>query len=162
MDVIRRKTAVLFQGACRIGASLADAGDDEKAVLSDYGFKLGIAFQMADDLLDYTQLDAGTLGKNAGADLREGKLTLPAIYTLKTATLKDRNQIESVIKNKDFSVGEFQTLIGLLKKYGGLEYAREKALTYVDEAKAALLFFPSSKTRDILLGFAEYALARNA
>ncbi|MEA3437272.1 MAG: polyprenyl synthetase family protein, partial [Thermodesulfobacteriota bacterium] len=76
MDVIRRKTAVLFQGACRISAIITDATHEKEKALSDYGYNLGLAFQMADDLLDYTS-DTKVLGKEVGADLKEGKLTLP-------------------------------------------------------------------------------------
>ena len=87
MEIIRRKTAVLFQGACRVSALIAGAPNEKEIALSDYGFNLGIAFQMVDDLLDYT-LDTGVLGKEVGADLKEGKLTLPVIYSLKAADAK--------------------------------------------------------------------------
>jgi octaprenyl-diphosphate synthase len=162
LEVIRRKTAVLFQGACRIGASVADAEEDHKSALTNYGFNLGIAFQMADDLLDYLQEDLSTLGKKAGADLREGKVTLPVIHTLNKATEKDRVRIRAIIRNGDFSIDEFKLLVDLMKQYGGLTYTREKALAYVQTAKASLSVFPDSRTRDILMGFADYALARNA
>jgi octaprenyl-diphosphate synthase len=162
LDVIRRKTAVLFQGACRIGAGLAHADEEQKHALATYGFNLGVSFQMADDLLDYTQKDIKTLGKKAGADLREGKVTLPVIDTLKKADPKDRNLIKGMIQNKDFSIDEFEALIALMEKYGGLTYARKAALKYVDQAKNALLIFPESQTRGILLGFADYALERDS
>lgn len=161
MDVIRWKTAVLFQGACRIGASLATPDEEKKTALSDYGFHLGIAFQMADDLLDYIHQDASVTGKKPGADLREGKMTLPVIYTLQKSNNNDQKQIQSIINNPDFSVDEFQDLIKLMEKYGGLEYTRKKAMAYVETAKSSLLIFPSSKTREILMGLAEYALVRN-
>ena len=162
LEVIRRKTAVLFEGACRLGASLADPGDEKKIALTDYGFNLGIAFQMADDLLDYVQQDIETLGKKAGADLKEGKVTLPVIHTLNHAPPTDRDLIESIIENKNFSIDEFQTLVKLMERYGGLDYTRMKALAYVNKAKDALSIFPSSQTRDILSGFADYALVRKA
>jgi octaprenyl-diphosphate synthase len=81
MEIIERKTACLIQAACQVGALLAEAPDENVQAMSDYGHHLGIAFQMADDLLDYTA-DAGELGKAVGADLREGKLTLPMIHAL--------------------------------------------------------------------------------
>ena len=84
MEIIKCKTAVLFRGACRTGALVAGASRDKKDALSLYGMNLGIAFQMADDLLDYTA-DSKLLGKKTGADIREGKLTLPVIYALKQA-----------------------------------------------------------------------------
>jgi octaprenyl-diphosphate synthase len=162
LDVIRRKTAVLFQGACRIGAGLAQADGEQIKALATYGLNLGVSFQMADDLLDYTQKDLKTLGKKAGADLREGKVTLPVIYALKKADARDQDAIREIIQNRDFSIDDFETLIFLMEKYDGLTCARKEALTYVDNAKNALLIFPGSQTRDILLGFADYALERDS
>ena len=161
MEIIRRKTAVLFQGACRVSALIAGAPKEKEIALSDYGFNLGIAFQMVDDLLDYT-LDTGVLGKEVGADLKEGKLTLPVIYSLKAADAKDRAQMETIIKNGDFSVHVFKKLISLIKKYGGQKYTEKLAAEYVRNAKDALAVFNNSKTKDILLMIADYTLARNA
>jgi len=161
MEIIRRKTAVLFQGACRVSALIAGAPNEKEIALSDYGFNLGIAFQMVDDLLDYT-LDTGVLGKEVGADLKEGKLTLPVIYSLKAADAKDRAQMETIIKNKDFSVHVFKKLISLIKKCGGQKYTENLAAEYVRNAKDALAVFNNSKTKDILLMIADYTLARNA
>lgn len=161
MEIIRRKTAVLFQGACRVSALIAGAPKEKEIALSDYGFNFGIAFQMVDDLLDYT-LDTGVLGKEVGADLKEGKLTLPVIYSLKAADAEDRAQMETIIKNRDFSVHVFKKLISLIKKYGGQKYTEKLAAEYVRNAKDALAVFNNSKTKDILLMIADYTLARNA
>jgi octaprenyl-diphosphate synthase len=160
MEVIRRKTAVLFQGTCRVSALISGASKEKEAALSDYGFNLGIAFQMVDDLLDYT-LDTDILGKDVGADLKEGKLTLPVIYSLKAANTKDRIQMEKIIKNKDFSVNDFQTLIALMKKYGGQKYTEKLAREYVGNAKDSLTVFKNSKTKEILLMIADFSLTRN-
>jgi octaprenyl-diphosphate synthase len=160
MEVIRRKTAVLFQGTCRVSALISGAPKEKETALSDYGFNLGIAFQMVDDLLDYT-LDTGTLGKEVGADLKEGKLTLPVIYSLKAANTTDRVQMEKIIKNKEFSVEDFETLIALMKKYGGQKYTENLASEYVKNAKDALRVFNNSKTKEILLMIADYTLTRN-
>jgi len=161
MEVIRRKTAVLFQGACRVSALIADATKEEETALSQYGFNFGIAFQMADDLLDYT-LDTSVLGKEVGADLKEGKLTLPVIYSLKAANAKDRDQMEKIITNRDFSVNDFERLIELMKKYGGQTYTQNLAAEYVKIAKDALAVFEPSKTRETLMMLADYTLARKA
>ena len=161
MEVIRCKTAVLFQGACLVSALLADATKEEGTALSQYGFNLGIAFQMADDLLDYT-LDTSVLGKEVGADLKEGKLTLPVIYSLKEAGVKDRIQMEKIITNRNFSVDDFERLIELMKKYGGQTYTQNLAAEYVKIAKDALGVFEPSKTREILMMLADYTLARKA
>jgi len=115
---------------------------------------------MVDDLLDYT-LDTNILGKEVGADLREGKLTLPVIYSLKAANITDRTRMEKIIKNKDFSVNDFKTLIALMKKYGGQKHTEKLAREYVGNAKDALAVFKNSKTKEILLMIADYTLARN-
>jgi octaprenyl-diphosphate synthase len=160
MEVIRRKTAVLFQGACRVSALIADADEAREAALADYGFNLGMAFQMVDDLLDYTQ-DSAVLGKMAGADLREGKVTLPVIHALREAADSERAQIRAIVRNPEFSVEEFDELVGLLEKYGGLAYTRRLARERVAAAKGALALFPDSETKKTLLGVADYALARD-
>jgi len=160
MEIIRRKTAVLFQGACRVGALISDVPQQKETALAAYGFNLGLAFQMVDDLLDYSQ-DTPALGKKVGADLKEGKLTLPVIYSLKTADAKDRIQMEKIIKNKDFSTEDFETLIAIMKKYGGQTYTEKVAQKYVKNAKNALEIFKDSTTKEILLTIADYTLARN-
>lgn len=160
MEIIKRKTAVLFQGTCRAGALIADVSLIKETALSDYGFNLGIAFQMVDDLLDYT-LDTVTLGKEVGADLKEGKLTLPVIYSLKSADEKDRTRMENIIKNNNFSVNDFKTLIRMIDKYGGQLYTQNLATEYVQNAKEALAVFQNSKTKEVLLMIADYTLFRN-
>jgi len=159
MEVIRRKTAVLFQGACRISAIITAALHEKEKALSDYGYNLGLAFQMADDLLDYTS-DTKALGKEVGADLKEGKLTLPVIYSLKAADMKDRTRMENIIKNEDFSVNDFETLVELLKKYKGISYTQKMAAEHISKAKKALSIFEPSKTKEILIKVADYALNR--
>ncbi|MDH3572893.1 MAG: polyprenyl synthetase family protein [Desulfobacteraceae bacterium] len=160
MEIIKRKTAVLFQGTCRSGALIADVSLTKETALSDYGFNLGIAFQMVDDLLDYT-LDTATLGKEVGADLKEGKMTLPVIYSLKSADEKNRTRMENIIKNKNFSVNDFETLIKMIDKYGGQLYTQNLATEYVKNAKEALAVFQNSKTKEVLLMIADYTLSRN-
>jgi len=161
MEVIRRKTAVLFQGACRVSAIIADAPETEEAALSEYGFNIGIAFQMTDDLLDYT-FDTAVLGKAVGADLKEGKLTLPVIYSLKAARPEDRSLMERIIKDNDFSVQDFKILTEMLKRYGGMAYTRNLAKEHVKKAKDALSIFKPSTTKEILLMIADYSVARKA
>jgi octaprenyl-diphosphate synthase len=160
MEVIRRKTAVLFQGACRISAILADAEPARETALADYGRHLGLAFQMADDLLDYTA-DSGALGKTVGADLREGKLTLPVIHALAGAGGADREKIAAIIADPDFSTADFGALVELLRRCGGIDYTRRRAAEHIGRAKTALEAFDASPAREILLDIADYALARN-
>jgi octaprenyl-diphosphate synthase len=160
LEVIRRKTAVLFQAACTVSAVIAEASEEKEKALSDFGFNLGIAFQMADDLFDYT-MDTADLGKEVGADLREGKLTLPVIHALKQANPADRDAMVKIIKNEAFTVDEFNALVELLKKNGGIAYTEKKAEFCIEKAKEALSVFEPSKTKDSLLDIANYALARS-
>ena len=114
---------------------------------------------MADDLLDYTS-DTKALGKEVGADLREGKLTLPVIYGLKKAGAKDRLWMEKLIKNKNFSIHDFETLVGLLKKYGGLAYTKSMAKRHISKAIDNLAVFSPSEAREILFILGDYVLGR--
>ena len=159
-EVIRRKTAMLFEAACRVSAIIADAAEEQERALAEYGYHLGIAFQMADDLFDYT-LQTSEFGKEIGADLREGKLTLPVIYALKQARAGDRDLMIKIIRDRDFSEADFKILTGLLEKYGGLAYTQNTAESYIDTAKKALTVFDPSPTKQTMLDIAEYALARS-
>ena len=159
LEVIRRKTAMLFEAACRVSAIIADAPPASEKALADYGYNLGIAFQMADDLLDYT-LTTSDLGKEVGADLREGKLTLPVIYALRKTTVVDKELMIKIIQDQNFSVEDFKTLIELLDKHGGLAYTQKVAAAYIDNAKKALATFEPSQTKDIMMDIADYAIAR--
>jgi len=158
-EVIRRKTAVLFQGACRAGAILSGTTPQRIRALADYGFHLGMAFQIADDLLDYTGRTEA-LGKRVGADLREGKLTLPVIHALSRASAADRRRMGAIIENQDFSTAQFKTLCDLLATYGGLAYAKEKATAHVAAAHGALAQFSPSPFRATLGDMVDYALVR--
>jgi octaprenyl-diphosphate synthase len=160
-EVIWRKTAVLFEGACRSAALLAGASPDQIEALSRYGANLGIAFQMADDLIDYTS-DTQALGKKAGADLREGKLTLPVIAALQAAGGQDRQRMAEIIANPLFTKDDFEELKGLLEHYGGLDYTRDRAREHVQTAKEALAGFNPSETTRILNDLADFTLQRRA
>ncbi|MBW2737692.1 MAG: polyprenyl synthetase family protein, partial [Deltaproteobacteria bacterium] len=143
------------------GALIATASEREEKALSEYGFNLGIAFQMADDLLDYTS-DTSILGKEIGTDLKEGKLTLPVIYSLKKVNSEDRIIMEKIITDKNFSFNNFEILIGLIKKCEGLEYTKRLASEHIEKAKRSILFFKHSETKELLLNIADYALIRKA
>jgi octaprenyl-diphosphate synthase len=158
-EVIRRKTAVLFDGACRASAILADVAQAQESALGAYGLNLGLAFQMADDLLDYTA-DSTTLGKPVGADLREGKLTLPIIHALQNAGDGNRERMLRMVRDKDFSPAEFKTLVDLLDYCGSLDYTRRMAAEHIRQAKQALAIFDPCPARELLLDIADYALAR--
>ncbi len=159
LDVIRRKTAVLFAGACRSSAILANVSREKEAALNTYGLNLGFAFQMADDLLDYTA-DSAALGKVVGADMREGKLTLPVIHALQAAGVDDYGRMKRIIQNEDFSRDEFEVFNGLLVSYGSIEYTRNQAAEFIRQAKGALNAFEAGPEKALLYDIADYALAR--
>jgi len=159
MQTIENKTAGLIQGACRVGALIAGAPQQKVDALAGYGYHLGIAFQMADDLLDYVA-DSRRLGKIVGADLREGKLTLPVIHALANADAADRNWMLTVIEKRDFSFREFTDLVAMLERWGGLAHTKTEAARYVEEAKKRLAGFSASETRQTLQMIADYALVR--
>ncbi len=159
-EVIRCKTAVLFQGACRTGALISRAEPRQVQALGDYGHHLGMAFQMADDLLDYT-LDSNVLGKQVGADLREGKLTLPVIYALDRISREDRRWLIAMLEARSFTPAQFQRLIDLLKSCGGIDYTRQCARDHVAAAIGALNRFDGNGTRNLLTDIAQYALVRS-
>ncbi|MCK5311224.1 MAG: polyprenyl synthetase family protein [Desulfobacteraceae bacterium] len=159
LKIIRRKTAVLIEGACKCGALLADAPKEKEDALFNYGHHLGMAFQMADDLLDYTS-EAETLGKNPGADLREGKLTLPLIKTLKRASKEDKVIIKKMIKDVEFDQADFKKLVSMIHEYKGIEYTEIKAIEHVKNAKICLEIFEPSEQKELLTMLADYSIKR--
>jgi len=161
LEVIRNKTALLVAGACRVGALIADAPKETVDALEAYGHHIGMAFQMADDLLDYTS-DTTVLGKKVGADIREGKITLPLIIALKCADSEDREFMEMLLKEKNFSARNFQRLVTLLENYGGIAYTRRAAADHIHDAKQALNGLKLSPTREILFDIADFVLSRKS
>jgi octaprenyl-diphosphate synthase len=159
MEVIRRKTACLIETACKVGALLAGASKIQIQTLTQYGHNLGCAFQLVDDILDYTA-DEKVLGKAIGTDLREGKLTLPLIYALANAPEKDRQQMETIIRIGKANTTDFDIILELVSKHGGIAYARNRAKTLIDQAKQRLTLFESSKSRSVLEDLADYVLTR--
>jgi octaprenyl-diphosphate synthase len=159
LEIIERKTAVLIQGACRCGAILAKVSVQKETALASFGFHLGMAFQMADDLLDYTAT-AEQLGKNPGADMREGKVTLPLIYSLARACPKDRKWMESVMSHPDFDPVRFEKLKEKLVTHKGIAYTRAKALDHVAKARQTLEMFDDTSSKSILTLIADYAIHR--
>ena len=155
LQVIYRKTAKLFEAAAQTGASLAVAN---QAAMADYGKHLGLAFQIADDVLDY-QGDADSIGKNIGDDLAEGKMTLPLIYTRDNCDTEQARVICQAIENK--SAESFNSILALVKAKGGLDYSIGMAQQQAELAKAALAELPESIYKDVMLELADFSVARN-
>lgn len=159
LEIIEQKTAVLIEGACQSGAILAKAAEQEEKALAAYGYHLGMAFQMADDLLDYTAT-AKDLGKNPGADMREGKLTLPLIHSLARAGDRDRKWMLEVMADPDFNTARFEGLKQRLFALGGIAYTQDRAKDHVEKAKAALAEFKDSESKSLLHLIADYSIER--
>ena len=156
--LIAAKTASLMAASCEIGA-LASGPGSRGGALRRFGHNLGMAFQIADDLLDYTGTEAVT-GKPTGHDLRERKVTLPLVGAMKVAGAGERERIRGFFSRRDPSDGEIAGLIGLVRELGGLEYARERARRYADWAAAAIDDLESSPAKRALLALIAYAIDR--
>ncbi len=157
--VITNKTAVLISAACQIGAILATSTPATEKALKDFGLNLGIAFQLVDDILDYSA-EAETLGKGIGQDLNEGKVTLPLIYILKTSPPREREKIVQIIQDKNRLPADIAYLWRLIHEGGGLTYTIKIAENYVHRAKNLISSFPPSPEKEALLTLADYTVKR--
>ena len=153
-QVIYRKTAKLFEAAAQIGACLA--GKNQDAMIA-YGKHLGLAFQIADDVLDY-QGDIEVTGKNIGSDLAEGKMTLPLIFARDNAGSEHADLIRKAIAGK--TVDDFGTILQVVNTSGGLSYSRQQAAKEVELAKHALAGMPDGDYKRVLLDLAEFSISR--
>ena len=158
-NIIGNKTAVLFAVACEIGALLGEATPAQRKALRNFGYKLGIAFQLKDDILDYTSFDE-VLGKRVGIDLKEGKVTLPLIRALKSASDKEKLAIEKILKMNSLSRKNFERVSGIIEKYDGIGYTLAATQKYLTEAKKHLNAFGPSRYKDALASLADYMLKR--
>ena len=158
--LVQKKTAILISAACSIGGFLAGVNGDSMAALGNFGMKIGTAFQLTDDTLDYVA-DEAQFGKTIGQDLKEGKITLPLIHTLKKCSESERELITAVVRGQDTDVAKTRETMSTIKKYGGIEYSLEKARTLVSEAKTILDIFPDSDPRRCLLAISDYIIKRS-
>jgi octaprenyl-diphosphate synthase len=159
-EIIRRKTAFLFGGCAQIGGLLGGVTAEQEVALREYGFNLGIAFQLVDDLLDFTA-DAAALGKPVGGDLREGKVTLPVILLLRGGDPDVDRLIRDVVRDRSVAPEQWRDILRLLHENGSTELAYERALEYASKAKDCLSAFPPSQERDALLALTDYVVSRD-
>ncbi len=157
--VIDRKTASLISVSCRIGALLAGAGHDEVEMLARYGYHLGKAFQIVDDVLDYTAKEE-ELGKALGTDLAEGKVTLPVIVALKRSTGEERSRLEGLLAEGRPGAEDIAWIRNLLDKTGGIEYAQKRAEELIEVATSAIRGFPDSTAKALLCDLAWFVAYR--
>jgi octaprenyl-diphosphate synthase len=159
LDVLKRKTAFLFSASCEIGGILGGAAEDQQAALRDYGLNLGTAFQLIDDILDFTSSD-DVLGKAAGADLLGGKVTLPLIYLMSVDPSKVES-VKNVLRNGEFGDGQREELLEAIVKSGAMERARVMADDFAQNARKALDILPQSPYSDSLRSLPTYVLDRD-
>ena len=157
LRVIRYKTAKLFEAATRVGAILGGATSTEERALADYGMHLGTAFQLIDDVLDYSG-DAGETGKNLGDDLAEGKPTLPLIYAICNGDDVERKVVRDAIAHADRS--NMDDVIAAIKATGAIDYARAAAHREADTARASIAMLADSPHKEALLELALFAVER--
>jgi octaprenyl-diphosphate synthase len=158
-DILRRKTAFLFAGSAKIGGMLGSITREQQDALWDYGVNIGMAFQIIDDLLDFTGEEL-VLGKPVGGDLREGKMTLPVIH-LYQRDARAQALLRRVVEARAVSIDEWREIRGLLAQTRSLEYAQRTAADFVERAKKALYAFPPSEARDALLYLPDYVISRD-
>ncbi|MBA2353617.1 MAG: polyprenyl synthetase family protein [Acidobacteria bacterium] len=159
-DIIRRKTAYLFAGASRIGGMVGTLPPAQEQALWEYGFNLGIAFQLVDDLLDYTA-DQTTLGKPIGSDLREGKVTLPMILLREHNPDAARPLIDQIVRDGDVTDEAWRQVSALLREYDIVPQVTRRAAEYAAIAREQLHVFPPSRERESLISLADYVLSRD-
>lgn len=157
LQVIERKTAVLFAAGTRLGALASGADEAVQQRLHDYGLQLGYAFQIADDMLDYSA-EGAALGKNLGDDLAEGKATLPLIHAMAHADAPVRERLRAIVEAGD--AGAMDEVMAAIHACGSLEYSHRRAVEYAEAAEAALDGLPESEAVAALRGLARYAVER--
>ena len=157
LRVIERKTAVLFAAATRLSAMLAGAGAAQQDALAGFGMSLGMAFQIADDVLDYTA-DAAALGKNLGDDLAEGKATLPLIHALAHCAPARRETLARIVRECD--VDALPEVLAAIRECGSLDYSRQVAQRHARAAEAALAGLPDNRWNQALHALARYSIER--
>lgn len=159
-EIIARKTAHLFGGCAQIGAMLAEAGPEKEAALRDYGYNIGVLFQLVDDLLDFTG-DAEAVGKPVGEDLREGKLTLPVIHLRDHGGEEAGALIRQIVRDRQVSDADWARLRSRMVECRSIEYAYARADAYADQARLALSVFPACPEREALVGLVDFVLQRD-
>jgi octaprenyl-diphosphate synthase len=160
-EIIRRKTAFLFSGCAEIGGLLGECSTPQREALRDYGFEIGLAFQIVDDMLDYTA-DEQVLGKPIGEDLRDGKVTLPVIYLLQRGGADAEALVRDVVATKQITPEAWRTLKDMLVRHGALRSAYDCATEHATRAAGHLTSaFAPSPERDALVALTEYVLSRD-
>jgi octaprenyl-diphosphate synthase len=158
-EIVSAKTGVLISAACKIGAALSCQPEEKEVALTRFGMKTGIAFQLADDILDYVAKQ-DDLGKKLGKDLSEGKITMPLIHLLKSASDDERQEVKDIIKNGAINEPKLQRILALFSKYNAIEESLSVAQRLIADAKSELDIFPDSAEKDAIIAMSQYAMQR--
>jgi octaprenyl-diphosphate synthase len=161
MELVDRKTASLFSACACLGATAAGASESDEAKLGDFAWNLGMAFQLVDDILDFTSSEK-ILGKPAGNDLREGKVTLPVIYLLEEASSSERQAIESVVVDGNYQQAPFMHVLQILESHGAIQRAYSRAHAFTQKARATLQGFPPSPAQRSLQSIVDLVTERSS
>jgi octaprenyl-diphosphate synthase len=143
MEVADRKTACLFSACAKLGAVAGGADTPTEEKLGEFAWNLGMAFQLIDDMLDFTSREQ-TLGKPVGGDLKEGKVTLPLIYALERASEAERQLVEAVLRDRNYDAAPFEQIYAMIERNGGIQRTRERAQQFTDRARSLVHEFPES------------------
>jgi octaprenyl-diphosphate synthase len=160
MELVDRKTACLFSVCARLGALSAGADTLLQERLGDFAWNLGMAFQLVDDMLDFTAREK-TLGKPVGGDLREGKVTLPLVYALEEATSAERRDVEIILETRNYDTVPFRRILALLEKYHSIERVKERAQSFTDKAREMIGGLPDSAYQRALLAVTDLVTERD-
>lgn len=160
LRIVEDKTAALIAASCRLGAIISDVPADQEDALFRFGQHLGIAFQLADDTLDYAA-NSDRLGKSLGQDLRQGKVTLPLLHLLQHCPEQDKQLIKDRMETRTLTDVDLNRILSLMKEYGSIRYALERARAFVVAAKTDLAFFEDSSAKRALCVVADYMVNRD-
>lgn len=158
-EIIHYKTACLIAAATHVGALLGRASEADQERLKNYGVHIGMAFQLADDALDYVSSNE-EIGKLVGTDLKEGKMTLPLIHALRYCSSEERSRIHHALQNSLAHQEDLQDILSLIDRYQGIHYTRQKAIEYIQKAKGDLAPYPDGPAKAALLQLADYIIER--
>ncbi|MGC9947274.1 MAG: polyprenyl synthetase family protein [Bryobacteraceae bacterium] len=160
MELVDRKTACLFSVCAKLGAIVSGADSQTEERLGDYAWNLGMAFQLVDDLLDFTSREK-VLGKPVGNDLREGKVTLPLVYALEQASGEERRRVETILHERNYERVPFPQILEMVERYGGIARVKERAQAFTEKARALISEFPDSPYQRALYSVTELITERD-
>jgi octaprenyl-diphosphate synthase len=160
MELVDRKTACLFSVCAKLGALVSGADSQTEERLGDYAWNLGMAFQLVDDVLDFTSRET-VLGKPVGNDLREGKVTLPLVYALEQASGEERRRVETILRDRNYDRVPFPQILAMVERYQGIARVKERAQAFTEKARAIIGEFPDSPYQRALYSVTELITERD-